>query len=87
MRMIARMKHDPIRSGKRKPVNLSLDTGIVAAARQAGLNLSQISEAALRDATKREHDKQWREENREAIEGWNRWVEKHGLPLEKYRLF
>lgn len=81
------MIYDVIVSGKRKPVNLSLDTGIVAAAREAGLNLSQISEAALRAATREEHARRWEEENREAIEGNNRWVEKHGLPLEKYRLF
>ena len=47
------MKHDPIASGKRKSVNLSIDTGIVAAAREAGLNLSQISEAALCDAARK----------------------------------
>ncbi|MGJ3628756.1 hypothetical protein AB5I41_21010 [Sphingomonas sp. MMS24-JH45] len=29
------MKHDPIVSGKRKSVDLSIDTGIVAAARAA----------------------------------------------------
>ena len=82
-----RMKHDPITSGKRKPVNLSLDTGIVTAAREAGINLSQVSEDAIRRATKSAQELRWREENREAIEGWNRWYEKHGHPLEKYRLF
>lgn len=29
----------------------------------------------------------WLEENREAIDGWNAWVEANGLPLAKYRLF
>ncbi len=29
----------------------------------------------------------WIEENREAIEGWNAWIEKNGLPLERYRAF
>ena len=29
----------------------------------------------------------WIEENREAMEGWNAWVEKNGLPLERYRPF
>lgn len=29
----------------------------------------------------------WIEENREAIESWNAWTEKHGLPLERYRAF
>lgn len=81
------MKHDPIASGKRKPVNLSIDTGVVAAAREAGINLSQVSEAAIRDAAKKERDRVWKEENRVAIEANNAWVEQHGLPLEKYRMF
>lgn len=34
---------------------------------------------AVRDA--------WIEENRAAIEASNAWVEKHGLPLAKYRQF
>lgn len=81
------MKHDPVASGKRKSVNLSLDTGIVEAARAAGINLSQVSEKAIREAAKAERDRQWQEENREWIEAHNRWVENNALPLEKYRLF
>jgi antitoxin CcdA len=82
-----RMKQDSIGSGKRKPVNLSLDTGVVEAARAVGINLSQICEAALRDAAKVERDRLWQEENREAIEAWNAWVEENGLPLAQYRQF
>ena len=26
--------------------------------------------------------KLWKEENKEAIEAWNKWVEEHGLPLD-----
>ena len=79
------MKHDPVASGKRKSVNMSLDTGIVSAAREAGLNLSQISERAIRHATKVEQERRWKEENREAIEGWNRWYEQNGDPLAHLR--
>ena len=32
---------------------------------------------AVRDA--------WIEENREALDGWNAWVQKHGLPYAQYR--
>jgi antitoxin CcdA len=81
------MKQDPIVSGKRKAVNLSLDTGVVEAAREAGINLSQTCEAALRTAAKAERERRWQEENREAIEASNAWVEKNGLPLTKYRMF
>jgi len=82
-----RMKHEPIASGKRLSVNLSIDRDVVVAAKEAGVNLSRVSEAALRAATKAQQDKRWQEENRGAFEYWNTWVEKHGLPLAKYRLF
>jgi antitoxin CcdA len=81
------MKHDSVLSGKRKPVNLSLDTGVVAFAREHGLNLSQISEAALKKAASAERNRRWAEENREWIDANNKWVEENGLPLEKYRMF
>jgi antitoxin CcdA len=81
------MKHDSIRSGKRKAVNLSLDTGVVAAAREAGINMSQACEAALRSATKAELERRWQEDNREWIEAHHKWVEENGLPLEKHRMF
>jgi len=81
------MKHYPIATGKRKSVNLSIDTGVVAAARQAGVNLSQVSEAALRVAARVAQDAAWKEENREWIAAHRRWVEENELPLEKYRLF
>lgn len=81
------MRIDKISSGSRKAVNLTLDTGVVEAARAHGLNLSQVCEAALREAAKKAAEERWKEDHREAMEANNRWVEEHGLPLEKYRLF
>ena len=81
------MKHDSITSGKRKAVNVSLDTGVVAFAREAGLNLSQVCEAAIREATQKEITRRWQDENRERIEAWNAWIDEHGLPLADYRQF
>jgi antitoxin CcdA len=82
-----RMKHDPIGTGKRKSVNLSLDEGVIESARAAGVNMSKISEGALRREVQRIRDVQWQEDNREWIKANNAWVEKNGLPLERYRLF
>ncbi len=81
------MKHDPIASGKRKPVNLSIDTGIVEAARNEGVNLSQVSEVALRLAAREARDTRWKQENRGWIDAHRKWVEENELPLERYRLF
>ncbi|BCA62107.1 hypothetical protein HMP09_1341 [Sphingomonas sp. HMP9] len=76
-----RMKHDPIATGKRKSVNMSVDTGIVAAAKEAGVNLSRVTEAALRDAIKIERERRWKDENRAWINAHNRWIDENGIPL------
>lgn len=81
------MKHDPIASGKRKSVNVSLDTGVVAYARSAGVNLSQVSEMALRRAARAAIDAQWEQDNQDWIIQHRQWAEENELPLEKYRLF
>jgi antitoxin CcdA len=39
------------------------------------------------DQVRRAVREAWIEENREAIEASNAWVEKNGLPLAKYRQF
>lgn len=80
------MKHDPIRTGKRKAVNVTIDTGVVAAAREVGLNLSRVTEEALRLAVKREEDRRWKERNRAAMEAWNDWLEENGMPYADLRV-
>ena len=75
------MKHDDIASSKRRPVNMSIDTGIVAAAKEVGVNMSRVTEAALRAAIKTERERRWKEEHREWIEAHNRWIDENGIPL------
>ncbi|WP_233130806.1 type II toxin-antitoxin system CcdA family antitoxin [Sphingomonas jeddahensis] len=60
---------------------------MVAAAREAGVNLSQVSEAAIRAATSAEQARRWKEENREAVDDWSRWPERNGLPYAEHRLW
>jgi len=81
------VKHDPIASGKRKPLNLSIDTGVVEAARTEGVNLLRISEGALRLAARADRYARWKQENRAWIDAHQQWVEENELPLERYRLF
>ena len=81
-----RMKHDPVAPRKRKPVNLSLDTEIVAAAREAGINLSRVTEDALRVAVKAEQERRWREENAAAMLAFNEWYAREGDPLAHLRV-
>jgi antitoxin CcdA len=44
-------------------------------------------DAVIAEALKVEKQRRWKEENRAAIEAANAWVETHGLPLEKHRVF
>ena len=75
------------RSPSRKAVNLSIDADLLAEAKALGVNVSRAAEAGIAGAVKAEKERRWKEENREAIESSNRWVEEHGLPLAKYRQF
>lgn len=43
--------------------------------------------SARRPASISAEGRKWLEENAEAIKSINEWVEKNGLPLEKYRMF
>ncbi len=69
----------------KKATNLSLNTGLLAAARQLGLNLSQTVNTLLADEVKRRYWAKWNEDNQEAISAYNERTAKHGLPLSQYR--
>ena len=71
----------------RRATNVSLDTKLVEAAKEYGINMSRACEEGLAKQISDERCRRWNEENKEAIEASNAWVAEHGLPLEKYRLF
>jgi antitoxin CcdA len=71
----------------RKSVNLSIRRDLLAEAKELGLNVSEAATTGIAAAVSAEKSKRWKEENREAIESSNAYVEKHGLPLAKYRMF
>lgn len=71
----------------RKAVNLSIDAGLLAEAKSLSVNVSRAAEAGIADAVRREKERAWKNENREAIAQWSQWVEENGLPLAKYRQF
>jgi len=51
------------------------------------INISQACKAGLAAQVKAAREKQWLEENREAMEYCNKDVEENGLPLERFRTF
>lgn len=68
-------------------VNLTLDSEIAETARTLGLNMSRLAEAAIIEAAKVERNRQWREENRSAIDAYAEEVNRNGLPLAQFRSF
>lgn len=75
------------KKGIKKAANVSLNKKLLDEAKILDLNISQIAEIALEQAVAKEQERLWKEESLEALESSNKWVEKHGLPLEKYRPF
>jgi antitoxin CcdA len=71
----------------RKPTNLSLDPALLEEAKALDVNISRAAEAGLREAVRKAKGEAWLRENAEALESSNRYVEEHGLPLAKYRMF
>lgn len=72
---------------RKRGTNVSLRADLVAEARELGVGLSGACEDGLAAAVKAERERRWLEENRGAIESWNRYIAEHGLPLARYRTF
>jgi antitoxin CcdA len=73
--------------GAKKAVNLSIDADLVAEAKAAGTNMSALLEKALKEELRDRRWQKWREENREANEAYNRFVEEHGLLSDEWQNF
>jgi antitoxin CcdA len=71
----------------RKAAILSLDEKLLSDAREPKINIARATEDGIARAIKAERERLWLQENAEAIEQANSYVEKHGLPFGKYRQF
>jgi antitoxin CcdA len=67
--------------------NISLDSKVWERARALGLNVSRAAEERLRELIAEAERDAWLQENREAIEAYNRRVAKHGLLSDDERQF
>ena len=70
-----------------RPTNLSLNAALVDEAKELGVNISLAAACGLEQAVAKKRAERGIRENRSALESYNRYVEKHGLPLENNRLF
>lgn len=71
----------------RKPTNLSIDGALLREAKSLGINISRSAEAGIAEAVRRQKREQWLQDNAEALQSSNEFLEKNGLPLAQHRHF
>lgn len=71
----------------RKPAHVNLDAALLERAEHLKIDISKASEDGLARAVARRQAALWLEANLAALQSSNEFVERHGLPLAKYRLF
>jgi antitoxin CcdA len=71
----------------KKAANLSVNSDLLEQAKAFNINLSRTLEQGLEEQIRAEKRKRWLEENREAIEAYNRHIEEHGVFSEGMRTF
>jgi len=64
--------------GAKKPVNVSIQSELLEAARAEDINLSATLEVALADQLRIRRRDRWRTENEAAIAAYNRDIDEHG---------
>jgi antitoxin CcdA len=76
-----------VRTVPKSATNVSVRRDLLEAARASKINLSATLEQALIVKLREAQERQWREENREAIATYNEHVEKHGVFSDGSRSF
>lgn len=71
----------------KKPANVSLNSDLLAKAKELKINLSATLETALTDLVSAKQRELWRHENKIAIEAYNQLVEEHGTFSDDLRSF
>ena len=71
----------------KKPTNLSINSDLLRQAKALKINLSQTLEERLSQLVLDKKKQDWKEENREAIESYNRRIEKNGVFSDGLRRF
>jgi len=73
--------------GPKKATNVSLSADLVEEAKRLGLNVSEACQTGLAAEVKKAREAAWKEENSAAIESWNEYIRKNGMPYDQYRQF
>lgn len=70
--------------GKQR-VNLTCDADLLNEAKSMGINLSEMLEGSVREAVRLARARQWRDGNRQAIDGYDARVAAAGTMAERLR--
>lgn len=71
----------------KKAANLTVRADLLEEARAYKINLSQTLETALSAELKKRREAEWLEQNKAAIEAYNREIAEHGLFSDGFRTF
>ncbi len=74
-------------SAPKKSANLSVNSELLAHAKQLGINLSAVLEQSLAQKVKELKAQSWLEENKNAIAKYNQDVEEYGVFSDGMRSF
>ena len=74
-------------SAPKKSTNLSINSDLLRQAKECNINLSQALEMRLTELLREGKRRKWLEENREAIEDYNRRIEASGVFSDGLRRF
>ena len=72
-------------NASKKATNLSINSDLLQEARAYGINLSATLERRLEEMIREMKEKEWLEENKEAIDAYNERIRKHGTIGQRLR--
>jgi len=88
------MGDKPMRFGRsnhsdpaKRATNITVNESLLTKAKELDINVSRASEAGIARAVAEKLAASWLKDNKAALDSSNAYVEKHGLPLAKYRPF
>ncbi len=74
-------------AGPKKAANLSINAELLQQAKQLNINLSQTLELHLSEIVRQTRREQWLAENQDALDEYNRRIEKRGTFSDGLRRF
>jgi antitoxin CcdA len=74
-------------SAPRKPTNLSVNSDLIRKAKERKINVSSVLEQALAEELRLREQADWKNENKESIEYYNRMIQEKGVFSDGLRSF